>query len=112
MLHFFASNLTTSTKIISIFVFADCYITDYLKLYCIRNSFFKKLGSRFRYFYRFSPEIADKIQYAYCPERYEVHWKTKKSLHKQKYERVSVRKLTTQQVDNERTTADGHSHNS
>ena len=40
MLHFFASNLTTSTKIISIFVFADCYITDYLKLYCIRNSFF------------------------------------------------------------------------
>ncbi len=60
MLHFFASNLTTSTKIISIFVFADCYITDYLKLYCIRNSFFLKLGSRFRYSCRFSPEIADK----------------------------------------------------
>ena len=60
MLHFFASNLTTSTKIISIFVFADCYITDYLKLYCIRNSFFKKLGSNFRYSCRFSPEIADK----------------------------------------------------
>ena len=30
----------------------------------------------------------------------------KDSLHKQKYEHVSVRKLTTQQVDDERTTAD------
>ena len=36
----------------------------------------------------------------------------KDSLHKQKYEHVSVRKLTAQQVDDERTTADGHSHNS
>ena len=36
----------------------------------------------------------------------------KDSLHKQKCRRVSVYKLTAQQVDDERTTADGHSHSS
>ena len=44
---------------------------------------------------------------------HEVLWKTKKnSLHKQKYRRISVYKLTAQQVDDERTTADMQAHNS
>lgn len=50
------------------------------------------------------------IQYAYCMKFFERL--KKKSLHKQKYRRISVCKLTAQQWDDERTTADGRLHNS
>ena len=50
------------------------------------------------------------IQYAYCMKFFESL--KKKSLHKQKYRRISVCKLTAQQWDDERTTADGRLHNS
>lgn len=68
----------------------------------IRNRHFRNSG-----FEIFPQKEAPKIY------QYEVHWKTKKNRYiNKKCRRISVYKLTAQQLDDERTTADGQSHNS